>query len=740
MGIPKIVAEALAPVPDPVVTALRPGGWMPAAKVARAMARRLAPDEDSVPPPAWLRLEQVRSFRRALHALRRYDGALLADPVGSGKTYIALALAAAFNRGRPTACLVPATLVGQWMTTARDVGQEIVIGSHQSVSRGRMPEMDRGLVIVDEAHHFRNPATWRYRNVAPWLVARPVLLVTATPVVNRLEDLLHQLLLGVRDDALAADGVASLRALLGRGCGSPALGGVVIESSCPDGLRPERRGVATAPDPSECEAAEASLGWIDRLRLSRVPGIEALVRSVLRRAAASSPAALAAALRRYRNLLLSGRDAAGAGRPLDRAALRRFTGEMEDQLVWWELMPAGEHPNDLRLDDLDMIDAVLREAGGAEEQPDGKVERLRSLLADGRPTLVFTSRRETVRYLRDRLDPPPLAWCTGARAGVGHCPVPRGTVLGWFRQDSGGIVPPRVRHLLVTDVAAEGLDLQRAARVVHYDLPWTPMRMEQREGRAVRLGSLHREVEVVVFRPPPAIERALRITHALAVKARLPAAAGLGTGGRGLWRWRSELADGYADGEAAAIGTAVVPRGPAGVLFGFELFGVGSDDQGRLASALIWIESGGEWTEDERVVAARLADAAKAPSAPPDPARLRDALSLVAAPIRSRLALARGSRWTAPAADPIAHRMSLRLHQSIREAARRRDLEMLAGMERALAFVGRGHTAGESAELERLAGMPEGDFGRKVLRLPAPGRRWEAIEARLGGVLLFVPG
>jgi hypothetical protein len=513
----------------------------------------------------------------------------------------------------------------------------------------------------------------------------------------------------------------------------------VVESSCPDGLRPERRAIATRPDPSECEAAEASLASIDRLRLSRVAGTEALVRTVLRRAAASSPAALTAALRRYRNLLLHARDAAGAGRPLPRAAIRRFTGELEDQLVWWELMPAGEDPNDLQLDDLDRIDMVLREATGIEGRPDGKVERLRSLLADGRPTLVFTARRETVRYLRDRLGPPPLAWCTGARAGVGHCPMPRASVLGWFRQRDAGIAPLRVRHLLTTDVAAEGLDLQRAERVVHYDLPWTPMRMEQREGRAVRLGSLHREVEVVVFRPPAAIERALRITQALVVKARLPAMAGLGAAGRGLWRWRSELADAYAEGDAA-LGIAVVPRGPAGVLAGFELYDVGSNDECRLASALLWIEPGGEWTEEERIVAARLAEAATSHSVAPDPARLRDALSLVAGPARSRLALARGSRWAAPAAHPIAHQVSHRLHQGIRDAARRRDLETLAGLERALAFVGRGHTAGESLELERLAGMPDGEFSRRVLQLPAPRSRWDAIEARLGGVLLFVPG
>ena len=168
--------------------------------------------------------------------------------------------------------------------------------------------------------------------------------------------------------------------------------------------------------------------------------------------------------------------------------------------------------------------------------------------------------------------------------------------------------------------------------------------------------------------------------------------------------------------------------GPPGVLAGFELYDVGSRVERRLSSVLLWIEPGGTWSEEERVVAARLAEAAAARPAAPDPARLRDALSLIAGAVHSRLALARGSRWTAPAADPSSHRVALRLHQGIREAARRRDLEALSGLERALAFVGRGHTAGESAELERLAGMPDGQFSRAVLHLPAraPGRtRWK---------------
>jgi hypothetical protein len=419
--------------------------------------------------------------------------------------------------------------------------------------------------------------------------------------------------------------------------------------------------------------------------------------------------------------------------------LRHFTGELEDQLVWWELMPAADDPHDLQLDDLERIDESLRDAIAAEQQADAKVERLRSIVRDGRPTLVFTSRRETVRYLSDRLGPPSAAWCTGTRAGVGHCPMPCASVLSWFQQREQEGVPLQSRLLLVTDVAAEGLDLQRACRVVHYDLPWTPMRMEQREGRAVRLGSRHREVEVVAFTPPAPLERALGITRTLASKARLPGVAGLGDRGRALWRWRAELAEAYRSGDAV-LGSAVVPSGPAGVLAGFELHGAAPGGEHRLASTLAWIEPGGAWTEEERIVAARLDTAVRSGVAEPAPERLRDALPLIGAAIRSRLGLARGSRWTLPASEPVAHRVAFRLHQCLREAARRRDLAELGSLERALGFVGRGHTAGESLLLERLADMPEREFNRHARRLPAPGHRWEAIEARLGGVLLFVPG
>ena len=356
---PRLVAESLVAVTEPIRTGLAAGPPASGGGVARALARSLLPAERMVGAPPWLLPGQASSFRRVVAALERYGGALLADPVGTGKTYVALAVAALSRRRLPTACLVPATLADQWRAVAARVGVAVEVGTHQQASRGRLPATSAGLVIIDESQHFRNPLTRRYAAVAPWLVGRRVLLLSATPIVNRLEDLAHQLLLGVRDDALQADGIVSLRTSLASGTGLSALGQVVVEDTAEAGPRPGRYHAASLPAEDENLCAARALASLAPLRLSRHPPTAALVRGVLQRAIASSPAALAGALRRYRGLLLHARDARRAGRALSRSELRAFAGELDDQLVLWELLAGGGGEVELEIDDLEALDRAV---------------------------------------------------------------------------------------------------------------------------------------------------------------------------------------------------------------------------------------------------------------------------------------------------------------------------------------------------------------------------------------------
>lgn len=730
---PRIVAEELLAVADPLLTALRPGANATGQAVASSLALSLAPEEETSPAPAWLHPQQQRSFRRVAAAVRRHCGAMLADPVGSGKTFVALAVAALFNKGSPTACFVPATIIRQWEAVAARLGIPVLLCSHEQVSRGKLPLAARGLVLIDESHHYRNNRTRRYAHLAPWLVGRRTLLVTATPIINRPNDLVHQLLLAVRDDVLAWHGVPSLKSLLVGGSSHPALGQLVFEGESAGELRPRAVATVSRPSRGECVVINDLVTTLSQLRLSRDPSVARLVRAVLLRSVASSPAAVAGTLRRYRQLLLHARDAQSVGQSLDRAQLRRFSAELGDQLMWWELLPASDSGSDLELTDIPTLEAVLQQVGTAGKEADPKLDRLRHILRDKKRSLVFVCSRDTVRYLRNTLQDR-VAWCTGERAGIGHTRLPRETVLGWFRPGKQEGRAPL--HLVVTDVAAEGLDLQSAARVIHYDLPWNPMRLEQRAGRAVRLGSLHCQVEVVRFAPPPILERAIRLEATLARKAKLPASSGLGPEGRRVWRWMGELAQRFGTTRAVA-GLAALPAGSPGLLAGFTLH-PSHDSSTRISSSIGWQTAEGSWNEDPKLLEELLARAAEQDEvALADGQKLRGYLALLARTIRARLRATESRKWSMTEPAPAARLLADRLQHLIQAAARGRDAARLIRLEGALGVVAGGHTAGEATLISQMAEEPDARVVSELSTWPANPVRWEGIEVRLSGLVLF---
>src|SRR2546422_69213 len=213
---PRILSEQLVPVAEPLAVALEPAGEAPPRAVVASSARALldgAPLASLAPSfawPAWLAPHQIPAAERLTSIIARHGGALLADEVGLGKSYVALAVALA--RQEPFTLVVPAVLVPQWRDLLeRFAVQEIPIITHESLSVSPGRPSGRPTVIVDEAHRFRNPDTNRYRALARLVVGSRVLLVTATPIHNCVADLLHLLRLFLRDHALAALGVPSLR-------------------------------------------------------------------------------------------------------------------------------------------------------------------------------------------------------------------------------------------------------------------------------------------------------------------------------------------------------------------------------------------------------------------------------------------------------------------------------------------------------------------------------------------------
>lgn len=736
---------------DPLLSILTPAHPAQPGEVLAALGAVAARPLDPRPGPPWLRPEQRTTWRQLLPILERFHCALLADPVGSGKTWIALAVAQSWNPGEKTTIIVPAAIAPQWERTAALLEVDAVVWSYERLSRGHLPTSlqhppgrKRTLVIVDESHHLRIPTTRRYFTLAPALMGRTLLMLSATPVVNRLTDLAVQLLLGLPDDGLRVFGIPSLADHLAEsGRASNAVGEVVLASGSTVPGKParaERKELFSADDPE----IDALIGGVERLELSESGAVAGLVRSVFWRALASSPSALLTALTRYRSLLLQARDARAGGKALDRAALRRLTDGDLDQLVMWELLPVESSGGDLILQDLRPLEELLSMARVVSAHPDRKAIRLATLLADKTPTLVFVGARETVRHLRQHLGIPLVAWCTGSAAGIDASRMPRESVLSWFRPDCVHGGGPKV--LLTTDVAAEGLDLQAAGRVVHYDLPWTAVRMDQRDGRALRLGARHPLIEIVRMDPYPPLEQRLAQLGILARKRRLPRRAGLDSYGARIWHWRSRIANRYSP-DGLSVPSSGSGRGPwcslrapfRGAIAGFELFSViGGDKWRRVAGIIGCLDEEGIWSEDAERIEQWMALARTAPAAGEDDSlgrtRMIEALVEV---VRARLDRGRHDRWLPSSHQLLTTQLIGRLNQLATAAARARNRRRLEEIEHGLTFATRGHTAGEMMWLDTLLRLTDSQLLQRLGNVPQSNARSEVMCPRLGGLIVF---
>lgn len=695
------------------------------ASVARAIAACLAPPRAADPPPPWLRAAQEESFRRTLAAVRHYGGALLADPVGTGKSWVALAVAHAL--AVPTTCLVPAALAPQWQRVAREAGVGVVVQSHESWSRATRP-LTQGLVIVDESHRFRHPAIHRYSRLARALHGQRVLLLSATPVVNRLDDLLHQLLLCCRDDALATSGVPSLTQVLREQCAPSALAEVVVRAQ-QQGAGPTTLSRQIPATPAERHRAQRAWEALSRLQLSPDPAVRRLMRTCIAYSLASSTDAALETLHRYRQLLLQAQDGARVGVALSRRIIQRALLGDATQTVLWSLLGDSGEATDLCTDDLARLDATCAQLADVVHQGDPKVARLQDLLSDGRPSLVFCAFRATVHALRRQLTPRSrVAWCTGDAAGIGTARLAREMVLGWFRpgmRDPTGLGP---RVLVTTDVAAEGLDLQLAARVVHYDLPWTAVRLEQRAGRVARLGSPHAAVEDIQLQPVPLLERELGIRTALTRKGRL-GCWGDHDPPRMAWEAREALARraaGMDEWRGLALGTSTRVRG----LAAFEVL-----RGGAVVGRIVKVLASGAWQDDPELLAHALEDASQ------------DTVASAGAMRRARATLQRAERQVAllhrhGVAERCHPPEQVRARRIIRRWARQaevsRNHEALSAAARAHAVLARGLTAAERTWAEAICAADH----EELAHLVAPATRKEAegpCRLRLVGCIHFEP-
>jgi ERCC4-related helicase len=154
---------------------------------------------------------QKRNVQHLLRKLEKYGTGMLADSVGLGKTITAIEVVKHYTEsdvGRKRVVIVcPKSLKPQWERELLKSGipnlKPVVLQNLQAIEdEKRLDDIASvALFVIDESHNLRKTTGTRYEALLEWIKKNKkahVLLLTATPINNELQDLTNQILLGTR--------------------------------------------------------------------------------------------------------------------------------------------------------------------------------------------------------------------------------------------------------------------------------------------------------------------------------------------------------------------------------------------------------------------------------------------------------------------------------------------------------------------------------------------------------------
>jgi superfamily II DNA or RNA helicase len=171
-----------------------------------------------------MHIHQRISYLSAKKKLEEYNGVIIADSTGLGKTMIALNIIHDMQReGKRIILIAPKSILDNtWMSEMRRLN--ITLHPDDMISMeylshnpdeviSKLANNDVGLIVIDEAHYFRNPSSNRHKALKEIIAKfRPkIVMLTATPINTSLMDLYNLFSLYLPDNALIDMGIDSLR-------------------------------------------------------------------------------------------------------------------------------------------------------------------------------------------------------------------------------------------------------------------------------------------------------------------------------------------------------------------------------------------------------------------------------------------------------------------------------------------------------------------------------------------------
>jgi len=510
----------------------------------------------------------IDAYRR----LKKFNGVFISDVPGLGKTYMGAALLSHLEtEGKAAIVIVPPRLVEYWQEVLADFGA----AKAKVFSSGKLNEildnekyLKRKIVLVDESHHFRNPDTQRYKDLAKICEGKEVILLSATPQNLSIWDIYWQLKLFTPYEAkhnfriypvklkeyfrACEEGKANIEDLITqifiRRTRSD------IREYYPDEniVFPERKGPYRV-DYSIDKVYEGGLyqklkELIGKLTYARynlgkyaIPeefdpdefqrlsvawsNLQRLVKINLYRRLESSVKAFKDSINTHLKIhngfkkILEDENKIWIG---DIDKLEDFIERLEnDEEVEWiekenfydaQKFNIENLESDLE-NDIEIFKEMERLVKDIKPEDDDKLQRLIEILnkepIKEKKVIIFSSFESTVKYIYENIKDKfkKVDYIAGGEKIL--------TKIKKFAPKANRVkkISPEeeIQILVATEVLSEGLNLQDGQVVINYELHWNPVRIIQRIGRIDRIGSEHDEIYVYNFFPETSAEKEINI-------------------------------------------------------------------------------------------------------------------------------------------------------------------------------------------------------------------------------------
>ncbi|HIQ49967.1 MAG TPA: NgoFVII family restriction endonuclease [Nanoarchaeota archaeon] len=520
---------------------------------------------------------QNMSYYLCIERLNKYGGCILANSVGLGKTDVACMIAKYYKEmGKKVLIIYPPVIEEHWKRTLKKVG--LKESDTKLLSRGMLQKSDfdyekyQGidLIIVDEAHHFRNPKSNRRENLENIIKLNPnshVLLITATPINTSLLDFIELVRLfnkGKYKERLESEGIILKMKEIEHDVRKKFTNKETIKKlkelikilsvriewpDLPIYFKEDLKKIANVENIEEPDVFPVNYKYDEEIARKIFDNVVPFLSKLnfeytklwekeykedrnliwwykwrLYKRLESSITAFKISLKNLldKNKFLLKFLKKVMTNPEYKEETNLFSKERLETIKNTFLSLKNLERNKVlkRIEkDISLIKEMLKNIQNIKnlEKRDEKIKKLFEILEkEKKPTIIFSESRDTVIYIGKRLKEygkfkfalayggePPIDEETGEKFGE----VNKEKIEKDFNQGKFDI-------LVTTDIMGEGVNLPRADVVINFDLHYNPLRLIQRDGRAIRINNPKR-ITIYNFEPDERIDKELELCDRL---------------------------------------------------------------------------------------------------------------------------------------------------------------------------------------------------------------------------------